>query len=90
MISRRHTTLARQVLQQQCVASCSATTQKRFESTTTTTTNKVLLPKSLGVIGAGQMGTGIAYVGAVNAKVPVVLMDANEQSLIKSVDFICK
>ena len=49
---------------------------------------KVLLPQSLGVIGAGQMGTGIAYVGAVNAKLPVLLMDANSQSLTKSVNFI--
>lgn len=50
--------------------------------------NKVLLPERIGIVGAGQMGTGIAVVGAMNAKLPVLLMDANDQSLTKSINFI--
>jgi 3-hydroxyacyl-CoA dehydrogenase len=40
--------------------------------------------KSFGVIGAGQMGTGIAIVAGVVAKIPVVIYDSNDISLKKS------
>ena len=40
--------------------------------------------KSFGVIGAGQMGTGIAIVASKVAKIPVVLFDSNEIALKKS------
>lgn len=40
--------------------------------------------KSFGVIGAGQMGTGIAIVAATVAKIPVVLYDSNDIALKKS------
>lgn len=33
--------------------------------------------KSFGVIGAGQMGTGIAIVASRIAKIPVVVFDSN-------------
>ena len=44
--------------------------------------------KSFGVIGAGQMGTGIAIVANKVAKLPVVLYDSNPISLRKSQDFV--
>lgn len=40
--------------------------------------------KSFGVIGAGQMGTGIAIVANRVAKLPVVVFDSNEIALKKS------
>lgn len=40
--------------------------------------------KSFGVVGSGQMGTGIAIVANKVAKLPVVLFDSNEQALQKS------
>jgi 3-hydroxybutyryl-CoA dehydrogenase len=40
--------------------------------------------KSFGVIGAGQMGTGIALVASTVAKVPVVLYDSNDIALKNS------
>ncbi len=40
--------------------------------------------KSFGVIGAGQMGTGIAIVAATVAKIPVVIYDSNDIALKKS------
>ena len=40
--------------------------------------------KSFGVVGAGQMGTGIAIVANKVAKLPVVLYDSNEAALKKS------
>ena len=43
---------------------------------------------SLGVIGAGQMGVGIAYVGAVTAKLPVTLMDASPEALKRGKKFM--
>ncbi|KAL7936693.1 putative 3-hydroxybutyryl-CoA dehydrogenase [Trichoderma chlorosporum] len=43
--------------------------------------------KSLGVLGAGQMGLGIALVAAQRARVPVTLVDASEQALSKGVAF---
>ncbi|PRT53361.1 putative 3-hydroxybutyryl-CoA dehydrogenase [Wickerhamiella sorbophila] len=48
------------------------------------------LPKSLTVIGAGQMGVGIAYVAAANAKVPVTLIDNSTQSLDRGSAFVDK
>lgn len=39
------------------------------------------LPKLLGIIGAGQMGTGIAHVAAQVAKVQVLLCDSNSKIL---------
>ncbi|UKZ83395.1 hypothetical protein TrVFT333_011203 [Trichoderma virens FT-333] len=43
--------------------------------------------KSLGVLGAGQMGLGIALVAAQRAQVPVTLVDASEQALSKGIAF---
>ncbi|KAF4120490.1 3-hydroxybutyryl-CoA dehydrogenase [Geosmithia morbida] len=43
--------------------------------------------KSLGVIGAGQMGLGIALVAARQAKVPVSLIDTSDRSLDKGLAF---
>jgi 3-hydroxybutyryl-CoA dehydrogenase len=40
--------------------------------------------KSFGVIGAGQMGTGIAIVAATVAKIPVVIYDSNDIAIKKS------
>lgn len=46
--------------------------------------------KKLGVLGAGQMGVGIALVSAVVSKVPVLLMDASASHLEKQMKFIDK
>ncbi|GKT49195.1 putative 3-hydroxybutyryl-CoA dehydrogenase [Colletotrichum spaethianum] len=43
--------------------------------------------KRLGVIGAGQMGLGIALVAAQRAQVPVTLVDANKAALDKGLSF---
>ncbi|KAF3811299.1 putative 3-hydroxybutyryl-CoA dehydrogenase [Colletotrichum gloeosporioides] len=43
--------------------------------------------KKLGVIGAGQMGLGIALVAAQKAQVPVTLVDANKAALDKGLGF---
>lgn len=43
---------------------------------------------ALGVIGAGQMGLGIALVAAKVAQVPVTLVDTNQGSLDKSLSFM--
>jgi 3-hydroxybutyryl-CoA dehydrogenase len=40
--------------------------------------------KSIGIIGAGQMGTGIAIVASTVAKLPVTLYDSNDISLKNS------
>lgn len=42
---------------------------------------------TLGVVGAGQMGGGIAWVAALRAKTHVVLVDSNESSLQRCVAF---
>lgn len=39
--------------------------------------------KSIGVLGAGQMGLGIAYVSAARAKVPVLLYDKSKDQVAK-------
>ncbi|KAL3475312.1 3-hydroxyacyl-CoA dehydrogenase [Aspergillus californicus] len=46
--------------------------------------------KSLGVIGAGQMGLGIALVAAQRAQVPVTLVDSAQASLDKGLKFADK
>lgn len=46
--------------------------------------------KTLGVIGAGQMGAGIAQVAADSAALNVVLMDNSQASLDKSLSFMDK
>ncbi|EPQ26136.1 uncharacterized protein PFL1_06344 [Pseudozyma flocculosa PF-1] len=44
--------------------------------------------KSVGVVGAGQMGLGIAYVAALRAEIPSVLLcDASQAQLDKGVSF---
>ncbi|KAI0122815.1 putative 3-hydroxybutyryl-CoA dehydrogenase [Xylariales sp. AK1849] len=43
--------------------------------------------RSLGVIGAGQMGLGIALVAAQRAGVPVTLVDASQSALNKGLGF---
>lgn len=43
--------------------------------------------KRLGVVGAGQMGLGIALVAALKAQVPVVLVDSSQKSLDKGLVF---
>ena len=44
--------------------------------------------KSFGVIGSGQMGTGIAIVANRLAKLPVLIYDSNPVSLKKSQTFV--
>lgn len=44
--------------------------------------------KQLGVLGAGQMGTGIALVSAVRAKVPVLIHDTSSSQLARSQTFL--
>ncbi|ANB14242.1 hypothetical protein AWJ20_5203 [Sugiyamaella lignohabitans] len=46
--------------------------------------------KTLAVIGAGQMGVGIAYVAAANAGVNVQLVDNSEKSLSRGTAFVEK
>lgn len=44
--------------------------------------------KKIAVVGAGQMGGGIAQTAAVVAKLPVVLFDANSEQLGRQRDLI--
>ncbi|KAH8827924.1 3-hydroxyacyl-CoA dehydrogenase [Flagelloscypha sp. PMI_526] len=44
--------------------------------------------RKLGVLGAGQMGTGIAFVAAVRAKVPVLLYDTSADQTRKGLALI--
>ncbi|KAG2746712.1 hypothetical protein P692DRAFT_20857871 [Suillus brevipes Sb2] len=46
--------------------------------------------KRLGVLGAGQMGTGIAFVSALYAKVPVLLHDKSAHQVSKGISLIDK
>ncbi|SJK98077.1 probable 3-hydroxybutyryl-CoA dehydrogenase [Armillaria ostoyae] len=46
--------------------------------------------RTLGVLGAGQMGTGIALVSALRAKVPVLLHDRSQDQVIKGLTFVDK
>ncbi|KAJ5389370.1 3-hydroxybutyryl-CoA dehydrogenase [Penicillium cataractarum] len=60
---------------------------RSFSSTAATSAAEV---KSLGVIGAGQMGLGIALVAAQKAGVPVTLVDTSQASLDKGLKFADK
>ncbi|QKX54899.1 uncharacterized protein TRUGW13939_01989 [Talaromyces rugulosus] len=57
-----------------------------------TTTNKLAAAevRKLGVIGAGQMGLGIALVAAQKAQVPVTLIDNSDAGLQKGLKFADK
>jgi len=44
-------------------------------------------PKRVGIVGSGQMGTGIALVSAVNAGLDVVISDVSQAQLDKSLKF---
>ncbi|KAF8190828.1 3-hydroxyacyl-CoA dehydrogenase [Pholiota molesta] len=46
--------------------------------------------RTLGVLGAGQMGTGIALVSAVRAKVPVLLHDRSPEQITKGLSLVDK
>jgi len=63
----------------------SLTAKKRRFSTTPPPSSGV---KSFGVIGAGQMGTGIAIVAANVSKLPVTLVDVNQSSLDNAEKFL--
>lgn len=45
---------------------------------------------TLGVVGAGQMGLGIAFVSAVRAKVPVLLHDRSAEQVSKGLALMDK
>ncbi|KAJ6084283.1 hypothetical protein N7486_011083 [Penicillium sp. IBT 16267x] len=60
---------------------------RSFSSTAATSAAEV---KSLGVIGAGQMGLGIALVAAQKAQIPVTLVDTSQASLDKGLKFADK
>ncbi|KAJ5708084.1 3-hydroxybutyryl-CoA dehydrogenase [Penicillium malachiteum] len=63
---------------------------KAARSFSSTTARKAAEVKSLGVIGAGQMGLGIALVAAQKAQVPVTLVDSSQASLDKGLKFADK
>lgn len=46
--------------------------------------------KLLGVLGAGQMGTGIAFVSALRAKVPVLLHDQSKDQVSRGLALVDK
>ncbi|KAH7910045.1 3-hydroxyacyl-CoA dehydrogenase [Hygrophoropsis aurantiaca] len=46
--------------------------------------------KTLGVLGAGQMGTGIALVSALRAKVPVLIHDRSRDQVSKGLSLVDK
>jgi len=46
--------------------------------------------RTLGVLGAGQMGTGIAMVSALRAKVPVLLYDRSPEQVKKGLSLVDK
>ncbi|KIM40410.1 hypothetical protein M413DRAFT_179053 [Hebeloma cylindrosporum] len=46
--------------------------------------------RQLGVLGAGQMGTGIALVSALRAKVPVLLHDRSSEQVAKGLSLVDK
>ncbi|KKY26284.1 putative 3-hydroxybutyryldehydrogenase [Phaeomoniella chlamydospora] len=64
-----------------------AAVSRHFSSTPRTTAFEV---KKLGVLGAGQMGLGIALVAAQKAEVPVVVVDNSQASLDKGLKFADK
>ncbi|KAI9888895.1 MAG: hypothetical protein M1814_006184 [Vezdaea aestivalis] len=61
--------------------------QSRTLSGTTTAAAKV---QRLGVVGAGQMGLGVALVAARNAQIPVIIVDNSQASLNKGLAFADK
>ncbi|PKX93277.1 3-hydroxyacyl-CoA dehydrogenase family protein [Aspergillus novofumigatus IBT 16806] len=65
----------------------SSITSRTFSTSTAAYAAEV---KSLGVIGAGQMGLGIALVAASKAQVPVTLIDNSQASLDKGLIFADK
>ncbi|GFF55082.1 probable 3-hydroxybutyryl-CoA dehydrogenase [Aspergillus udagawae] len=65
----------------------SSITSRSFSTSTAAYAAEV---KSLGVIGAGQMGLGIALVAASKAQVPVTLIDSSQASLDKGLTFADK
>ncbi|KAJ5747965.1 uncharacterized protein N7511_009661 [Penicillium nucicola] len=69
------------------VAQRSPAVARNFSSTSAAHAAEV---KSLGVIGAGQMGLGIALVAAQKAQVPVTLVDSSQASLDKGLKFADK
>ncbi|EIM80730.1 uncharacterized protein STEHIDRAFT_142638 [Stereum hirsutum FP-91666 SS1] len=46
--------------------------------------------RTLGVLGAGQMGLGIAYVAALRAKIPVLLHDRSDEQIGKGLKLMDK
>lgn len=46
--------------------------------------------RTLGVLGAGQMGTGIALVSALRAKVPVLLYDRSTEQVTRGLSLMDK
>jgi len=46
--------------------------------------------RKLGVLGAGQMGTGIALVSALRAKVPVLIYDRSPEQVKKGLALVDK
>ncbi|KAK9611488.1 hypothetical protein V6Z98_009677 [Aspergillus fumigatus] len=65
----------------------SSITSRTFSTSTAAYAAEV---KSLGVIGAGQMGLGIALVAASKAQVPVTLIDNTQAALDKGLSFADK
>ncbi|KAI9700826.1 MAG: hypothetical protein M1836_002195 [Candelina mexicana] len=63
-----------------CFLRLSSPNTRLFSSTSTAASTDV---KRLGVIGAGQMGLGIALVAAQKAQVPVTLVDSSQASIDK-------
>ncbi|KAF1932754.1 3-hydroxybutyryl-CoA dehydrogenase [Didymella exigua CBS 183.55] len=76
MFSAASRQVARSAIRQQCRA---------FSSTPSV--GAAAEVKKLGVIGAGQMGLGIALVAAQRAKVPVSLIDSSQASIDKGLKF---
>ena len=46
--------------------------------------------RRLGVLGAGQMGTGIAFISALRARVPVLLYDRSTEQVTKGLSLMDK
>ncbi|KAM7221715.1 3-hydroxyacyl-CoA dehydrogenase, NAD binding domain containing protein [Rhypophila decipiens] len=59
----------------------------RHFSSTSSSRSAAVEVKRLGVVGAGQMGLGIALVAAQRAQVPVTLVDSSQASLDKGLAF---
>ncbi|KAK4219339.1 3-hydroxyacyl-CoA dehydrogenase [Rhypophila decipiens] len=59
----------------------------RHFSSTSSSRSAAVEVKRIGVVGAGQMGLGIALVAAQRAQVPVTLVDSSQASLDKGLAF---